>query len=110
MSDGGQSCGVSLGLEVVKSSQKWDARRSAVRSIAWLGLSRGMQGWGLKIIEPNVADIICDGNNELPTAVRCRKNQLTRVERFPVRGAKINALNPQFAVAGKDIRRVPPQG
>src|SRR4051812_7828736 len=35
MSDGGRNR-ASLGLEVWKSSQKWAAQRSAVRSIAWL--------------------------------------------------------------------------
>jgi hypothetical protein len=39
MSDGGQGR-ASLGVEVRKSSQKWSAQRSAVRSIAWLGLVR----------------------------------------------------------------------
>ena len=38
MSDGGRER-ASLGMEVWKSSQKWSARRSAVRSIAWLGLA-----------------------------------------------------------------------
>ena len=37
MSDGGRGR-ASLGVEVWKSSQKWSAQRSAVRSIAWLGL------------------------------------------------------------------------
>jgi hypothetical protein len=36
MSDGGRGR-ASLGLKVWKSSQKWSVRRSAVRSIAWLG-------------------------------------------------------------------------
>src|SRR5437762_13599468 len=40
MSDGGRER-ASLGLGVWKSSQKWSVLRSAVRSIAWLGLSRG---------------------------------------------------------------------
>src|SRR5689334_14196292 len=35
MSDGGRGR-VSIGVEVWKSSQKWSAQRSAVRSIAWL--------------------------------------------------------------------------
>ena len=35
MSDGGRER-ASLGVEVWKSSQKWSAQRSAVRSIAWL--------------------------------------------------------------------------
>ena len=35
MSDGGRGR-ASLGVEVWKSSQKWRAQRSAVRSIAWL--------------------------------------------------------------------------
>ncbi len=39
MSDGGRER-ASLGVEVWKSSQKWRAQRSAVRSIAWLGLGR----------------------------------------------------------------------
>ena len=38
MSDGGRGR-ASLGVGVRKSSQKWRAQRSAVRSIAWLGLS-----------------------------------------------------------------------
>src|SRR5207237_317339 len=37
MSDGGQER-ASLGVEVRKSSQEWSVQRSAVRSIAWLGL------------------------------------------------------------------------
>src|SRR5207247_8827854 len=37
MSDGGRGR-ASLGVKVWKSSQKWSVRRSAVRSIAWLGL------------------------------------------------------------------------
>ena len=37
MSDGGRER-ASLGVEVWKSSQKWSAQRSAVRSIAWLDL------------------------------------------------------------------------
>jgi len=36
MSDGGRER-ASLGVKVWKSSQKWSAQRSAVRSIAWLG-------------------------------------------------------------------------
>jgi hypothetical protein len=38
MGDGGRGR-ASLGVKVWKSSQKWSARRSAVRSIAWLGSS-----------------------------------------------------------------------
>jgi hypothetical protein len=37
MSDGGRE-GASLGMKIWKSSQKSSAQRSAVRSIAWLGL------------------------------------------------------------------------
>jgi hypothetical protein len=37
MSDGGRER-VSLGVKMWKSSQKWSAQRSAVRSIAWLGV------------------------------------------------------------------------
>src|SRR5206468_11784853 len=37
MSDGGRER-ASLGMGVCKSSQTWNVRRSAVRSIAWLGL------------------------------------------------------------------------
>jgi hypothetical protein len=37
MSDGGHER-ASLEVGVWKSSQKWSAQRSAVRSIAWLGL------------------------------------------------------------------------
>jgi hypothetical protein len=36
MSDGGQER-ASLGVELSKSYQRWGARRSAVRSIGWLG-------------------------------------------------------------------------
>src|SRR6266550_8368270 len=43
MSDGGRGR-ASLGVKVWKSSQKWSVRRSAVRSIAWLGLF----GWLLR--------------------------------------------------------------
>jgi hypothetical protein len=41
MSDGGRDR-ASLGIEVWKSFQNVDAERSAVRSIAWLGVWRGM--------------------------------------------------------------------
>jgi hypothetical protein len=37
MSDGGRDRAL-RGVEVWKSSQKWSAQRSVVRSIAWLGL------------------------------------------------------------------------
>ena len=37
MSDGGRES-ASLGVELWKSSQKWSVQRSAVRSIAWLGV------------------------------------------------------------------------
>src|SRR4051812_14534337 len=37
MSDGGRER-PSLGAEVSRSSQNWSVRRSAVRSIAWLGV------------------------------------------------------------------------
>jgi hypothetical protein len=40
MSDGGQGRAL-LGVEAWKSSQKWRVQRSAVRSIAWLGVRRG---------------------------------------------------------------------
>src|SRR5439155_13705426 len=39
MSDGGRDRAL-LAVEMWKSSQKWSVQRSAVRSIAWLGLSR----------------------------------------------------------------------
>jgi hypothetical protein len=38
MSDGGRERAL-LGVEGWKSSQEWSVQRSAVRSIAWLGLS-----------------------------------------------------------------------
>ena len=41
MSDGGRDR-AQLGVEVVKSSQKWSVQRSAVRSIAWLDLYRAV--------------------------------------------------------------------
>src|SRR5256714_10274272 len=44
MSDGGRER-VSLGVKVWRSSQKWSVQRSAVRSIAWLGLWRGQWKW-----------------------------------------------------------------
>jgi hypothetical protein len=59
MSDGGRDR-ASLGVKVWKSFQKWSVRRSAVRSIAWLGLSchspqmcdqesdRGIHNWRSK--------------------------------------------------------------
>ena len=40
MSDGGRGR-ASLGVEVWKSSQRWSVQRSAVRSIAWLDVTRG---------------------------------------------------------------------
>jgi hypothetical protein len=43
MSDGGRERG-SIGVEVWKSSQMWSVRRSAVRSIAWLGLRGRITG------------------------------------------------------------------
>ncbi len=42
MSDGGRAR-ASLGVGVWKSSQKWSVQRSAVRSIAWLGVSIGVR-------------------------------------------------------------------
>ena len=41
MSDGGR-VRVWLGVKMWKSSQKWSAQRSAVRSIVWLGLLGGL--------------------------------------------------------------------
>src|SRR5205823_12787273 len=40
MSDGGRGR-ASVGFEVWRSSQEWSAQRSAVRSIAWLGVNAG---------------------------------------------------------------------
>ena len=48
MSDGGRGR-TSIGVEVWKSSQKWSVRRSAVRSIAWLGLCGFIGGRGATI-------------------------------------------------------------
>jgi len=47
-SDGGRGR-ASLGLKVWKSSQKWRVQRSAVRSIAWLGLCGFIGGRGATI-------------------------------------------------------------
>src|SRR5438067_11336778 len=48
MSDDGRDR-ASLGVKVWKSSQKWSVRRSAVRSIAWLGLCGFIGGGGATI-------------------------------------------------------------
>src|SRR5438270_5360450 len=48
MSDGGRRRAL-LGVKVRKSSQKWSVRRSAVRSIAWLGLCGFIGGRGATI-------------------------------------------------------------
>ena len=48
MSDGGRGR-ASLGVKVWRSSQKWSVRRSAVRSIAWLGASRAIVNASLTI-------------------------------------------------------------
>ncbi len=48
MSDGGRGR-ASLGVKVWKSSQKWSVRRSAVRSIVWLGLCGFIGGRGATI-------------------------------------------------------------
>ena len=48
MSDGGRGRAL-LGVKVRKSSQKWTVRRSAVRSIAWLGLCGFIGGRGATI-------------------------------------------------------------
>jgi hypothetical protein len=48
MSDGGRGR-ASLGVKVWKSSQKWSVQRSAVRSIAWLGLCGFIGGRGATI-------------------------------------------------------------
>ena len=48
MSDGGRER-ASLGVKVWKSSQKWSVQRSAVRSIAWLGLCGFIGGRGATI-------------------------------------------------------------
>src|SRR5204862_5697426 len=52
MSDGGRGR-ASLGVKVWKSSQKWSVPRSAVRSIAWLGLC-GFIGGGGATISPQL--------------------------------------------------------
>ena len=62
MSDGGQER-ASLGVEVGKSSQKLIAQRSAVRSIAWLGLSRLIRVDELTDIVPFFAAV---GMNDHP--------------------------------------------
>jgi len=51
MSDGGQERAL-LGVGVLKSYQKWSVRRSAVRSIAWLGL------FALKMLLQKLSDKI----------------------------------------------------
>ena len=48
MSDGGRDR-ASLGMEIWESSQEWSAQRSAVRSIAWLGLCGFIGGRGATI-------------------------------------------------------------
>src|SRR5438034_3813275 len=48
MSDGERGR-ASRGVKVCKSSQKWSVRRSAVRSIAWLGLCGFIGGRGATI-------------------------------------------------------------
>ena len=48
MSDGGRGRAL-LEVKVRKSSQKWSVRRSAVRSIAWLGLCGFIDGRGARI-------------------------------------------------------------
>src|SRR5437588_13061199 len=48
MSDGGPGR-ASLGVKVWKASQKWSVRRSAVRTIAWLGLCGFIGGRGATI-------------------------------------------------------------
>jgi len=48
MSDGGRNR-ASVGMKVWKSSQKWSVQRSAVRSIAWLGLCGFIGGRGATI-------------------------------------------------------------
>jgi hypothetical protein len=53
MSDGGRNR-TSLGVNMWKSSQKWSAQRSAVRSIAWL------DGWRGYIIDVLEQYSICD--------------------------------------------------
>jgi hypothetical protein len=52
MSDGERER-ASLGVNVWKSSQKWSAQRSAVRSIAWLGLFGGC-GSRISMMSDNV--------------------------------------------------------
>src|SRR2546430_15301629 len=49
MSDGGRGR-ASFGVKGWKSSQKWSVRRSAVRSIAWLGLCGFISGGGAMIL------------------------------------------------------------
>ena len=50
MSDGGRGR-ASLGVEVWKSSQKWSAQRSAVRSIAWLGLFIALSSGNVPVLD-----------------------------------------------------------
>jgi hypothetical protein len=56
MSDGERDCAV-LGVEVWKSSQKWSAQRSDVRSIAWLdALRSSLRFCGVRSLEPAFGD------------------------------------------------------
>ncbi len=70
MSDGGRGR-APLGVFAWKSSQKWSAQRSAVRSIAWLG------GWGefmcdvLNRFSDNEA-LEPDGRTDVPSSVTVR--------------------------------------
>ena len=51
MSDGGQERAL-IGVKVWKSSQKWSAQRSAVRSIGWLGVWTALEHDIDGVIEP----------------------------------------------------------
>src|SRR5262249_61960986 len=66
MSDGGRGRR-SLGMEVWESSQKWSARRSVVRSIAWLGV--GIPVVASLCIRLHVGDGITDAS---AGNLRCR--------------------------------------
>jgi hypothetical protein len=81
MSDGGRDR-ASLGVEGWKSSQEWSVQRSAVRSIAWLGLIE----WLKCMDERGKASLIgLKSERKAIRAVRRKKEELARDKNVAVR-------------------------
>ena len=107
MSDGGRER-ASLGVEVWKSSQKWSAQRSAVRSIAWLDArwraSRDLNAWNM--IRSFIAKCSHMRFVRPDNAVKCPRLKDHRVEPFYLRVIEAATMNMTWHVLARPIAAV----